>query len=114
MAEWSSRAKVTMQRHCLGVAGEAIIRGTPDPTPHPSRRRLVATVSEQASRLVGREPELRALARALTLVEGGRSALVELAGEPGIGKTRLLAELRGQADAAKPPRPRRQRGGVRA
>ena len=55
-------------------------------------------MSEQASRLVGREPELRALARALTLVEGGRSALVELAGEAGIGKTRLLGELSRQAE----------------
>ena len=77
---------------------EAIIRGAPDPTPHPPGRRLVATTPEQASRLVGRAPELRALARALTLVEGGRSALVELAGEAGIGKTRLLGELSAQAE----------------
>ncbi len=47
---------------------------------------------------MGREPELRALARALALVEGGRSALVELAGEAGIGKTRLLGELSREAE----------------
>ena len=47
---------------------------------------------------MGREPELRALARALALVQGGRSALVELAGEAGIGKTRLLGELSRQAE----------------
>ena len=46
----------------------------------------------------GGSPSSRALARALALVEGGRSALVELAGEAGIGKTRLLGELSRQAE----------------
>jgi DNA-binding NarL/FixJ family response regulator/tetratricopeptide (TPR) repeat protein len=48
--------------------------------------------------LVGRSAELEAIARA---VEAGRSgpAAVTIAGEPGIGKTRLLAELAARADA---------------
>ena len=56
------------------------------------------TVSAQAWPLVGREPELSALARVLARVEGGRSALVEVAGEAGIGKTRLLGHLAEHAE----------------
>ena len=48
--------------------------------------------------LVGRAAELRTLDRALgELDQGGPSAL-EVVGEPGIGKTRLLAELAARAD----------------
>lgn len=49
--------------------------------------------------LVGRVEELGALERALDEVGRGRAAAVELVGEPGIGKTRLLAELAARADA---------------
>ena len=50
------------------------------------------------NRLIGRSAELEAIDRA---VEAGRSgpAAVTIAGEPGIGKTRLLAELAARADA---------------
>jgi class 3 adenylate cyclase/tetratricopeptide (TPR) repeat protein len=47
--------------------------------------------------LVGRERELAALDEALALVRGGAGRLVEIVGEPGIGKTRLLEELRNRA-----------------
>ncbi|WP_459545895.1 AAA family ATPase [Nocardia sp. X0981] len=40
--------------------------------------------------LVGRVAELGALVEAMTIAEDGGSAAVSLAGEPGIGKTRLL------------------------
>jgi ATP/maltotriose-dependent transcriptional regulator MalT len=43
--------------------------------------------------LVGREAELRVLERALEVVGEGRSWAVGVVGEPGIGKSRLLAEL---------------------
>ena len=43
--------------------------------------------------LVGREMELVVLERALEAVGGGRSWVVGLVGEPGIGKSRLLGEL---------------------
>src|SRR3954469_10907114 len=52
-----------------------------------------------ATHLVGRASELGSLDRLLSRVGGGRSASLELVGEPGIGKTRLLAELAGRADA---------------
>ena len=51
-------------------------------------------MTQLADPLVGRAEELRALEAALD----GRAGAVELVGEPGIGKTRLLAELERIAD----------------
>jgi predicted ATPase/DNA-binding CsgD family transcriptional regulator len=53
----------------------------------------VAAMSATALPLLGREAELTALERALGAVEAGRSCAVGVVGEPGIGKSRLLAEL---------------------
>ena len=47
--------------------------------------------------LVGRDPELAALGDALAAARAGVGRLVEIAGEPGIGKTRLAEELRARA-----------------
>jgi ATP/maltotriose-dependent transcriptional regulator MalT len=52
-----------------------------------------------AEHLVGRDPELDTLDRGLAEIADGRAAAVEVTGEPGIGKTRLLAELMARADA---------------
>jgi len=46
-----------------------------------------------APSFVGRSDELRALADALAGVVGGTGRFVAIAGEPGIGKTRLMAEF---------------------
>src|SRR5438067_11084755 len=43
--------------------------------------------------LVGRERELSELAQILDAVQGGLPGFVQILGEPGIGKTRLLSEL---------------------
>src|SRR5689334_4219119 len=48
--------------------------------------------------LVGRAAELRALDRLLDDAAAGRAGAVAVVGEPGIGKTRLLAELSARAD----------------
>src|SRR5262249_23335935 len=48
--------------------------------------------------LVGRTDELAALERLLDELHNGRHLALELAGEPGIGKTRLLSELMRRAD----------------
>src|SRR5213595_710972 len=48
---------------------------------------------------VGRTEELGAFDQALDEVDQGRAAAIELVGEPGIGKTRLLAEFASRADA---------------
>jgi ATP/maltotriose-dependent transcriptional regulator MalT len=47
---------------------------------------------------VGRAEELSSLDRALGELDQGRPAAILLVGEPGIGKTRLLAELAARAD----------------
>jgi ATP/maltotriose-dependent transcriptional regulator MalT len=51
-----------------------------------------------AEHVVGRAEELGVLDGALADLANGRSAGLELAGEPGIGKTRLLSELAARAD----------------
>ena len=56
-------------------------------------------MAQVAEHLVGRTAELDAFDRALTGLEQGGSAAIEVIGEPGIGKTRLLAELAARADA---------------
>jgi DNA-binding CsgD family transcriptional regulator/tetratricopeptide (TPR) repeat protein len=53
-----------------------------------------------SARLVGRTRELAELEAALAEVAGGRAGLVLVAGESGVGKTRLLAELVRRAEAA--------------
>ncbi len=52
-----------------------------------------------AEHLVGRADELGSFDHLLAQLDGGRSAALELVGEPGIGKTRLLGELAARADA---------------
>ena len=51
-----------------------------------------------AEHLVGRAEELGALELALAEVEDGKAAALELVGEPGIGKSRLISELIARAD----------------
>ncbi|MFD8818054.1 ATP-binding protein [Streptomyces sp. NPDC059627] len=48
-------------------------------------------------RLRGRDGEIAAVREALKAVEGGRGACVVVEGEPGVGKSRLLAELEERA-----------------
>jgi ATP-dependent Clp protease ATP-binding subunit ClpA len=55
----------------------------------------MATAAEQ---LVGRAAELEVLEGSLAGLERRRSSAVELLGEPGIGKTRMLEELGRRAE----------------
>src|SRR6266545_7866355 len=52
-----------------------------------------------AEHLVGRVDEVGSIERLLDGLDGGRPGAIELAGEPGIGKTRLLRELAARAEA---------------
>jgi predicted ATPase len=52
-----------------------------------------------AGQLVGRAEELGLLDRALAELDRGRGGALALAGEPGIGKSRLLAELAAHAES---------------
>jgi predicted ATPase len=49
--------------------------------------------------LVGRETELDVVDALLATLETGRGSAIALVGEAGIGKTRLLSELIGRAEA---------------
>ena len=58
-----------------------------------------STMAQPVQQLVGRTAELGSLDQVLAELERGQSGALELIGEPGIGKTRLLAELGARADA---------------
>src|SRR5918994_5382792 len=70
------------------------IGGDPERAPELCSRRVPVTFPNAA--IVGRERELRRLQRVLDALPEG--SFLELAGEAGIGKTRLLDELRRRAD----------------
>ena len=53
-----------------------------------------------SSRVIGRDAELAELEAALTDASGGRPSLAFVAGESGVGKSRLVAELASRARAA--------------
>ena len=53
----------------------------------------------EGAQIVGRRAELETLGRALAELDDGAAAMLFVVGEPGIGKTRLLAELHAQAHA---------------
>src|SRR5258708_25012731 len=59
----------------------------------PARRRGLESVGLD-SPMVGRDAPLERLIALLDVVRGGRGRVAFVVGEPGIGKSRLLAELR--------------------
>src|SRR5512132_4360435 len=61
---------------------------------HGSQREQRASLTP----LVGRADELETLAQVLDELNRGPPAAIELVGEPGIGKTRLLSELAARAE----------------
>jgi class 3 adenylate cyclase/tetratricopeptide (TPR) repeat protein len=52
---------------------------------------------DAGSPLIGREKEMEALLTALTSARGGSGRIMEIVGEPGIGKSRLIEELKKNA-----------------
>ena len=54
---------------------------------------VIRMVSQPSQIFIGRQQELAALTAALDNTVSGRGQMVMLAGEPGIGKTRLAQEL---------------------
>ncbi len=58
-----------------------------------ARTRMQVVAARGLTRFVGRESELRALARALQRAGAGRGEVVALVGEPGVGKSRLVWEF---------------------
>jgi DNA-binding SARP family transcriptional activator len=70
--------------------------GSRSPDPAPPRHRLRPPPADV---MVGREPEMAELRAALTETRAGRGRLFLVAGEPGIGKSRLARELTEEAQA---------------
>src|SRR2546430_249719 len=67
-------------------------------------RSLIPTAVRESTHLVGRERERRLLVDALERCRAERSVqLVTIVGVPGIGKSRLVEELRAQVEAAPEP-----------
>ena len=60
---------------------------------------MPTNVGQRPGALVGREHELAELDRALDRLAGRRPGVIQLIGEPGIGKSRLLMELAHRAEA---------------
>jgi adenylate cyclase len=61
----------------------------------------VAADSLRRAPLVGRAAELGTLARCLEDLRRGRGQVATILGEPGLGKSRLLAELRASAEGVR-------------
>jgi DNA-binding SARP family transcriptional activator/tetratricopeptide (TPR) repeat protein len=81
---------ILRQDPSLLLPAEAIAAsaGHPRPATHPVRK-----LAQSAGTFVGRQTELELLSRALERATAGEGSLVLIAGEPGIGKTRLASEF---------------------
>jgi ABC-type transport system substrate-binding protein/class 3 adenylate cyclase len=81
----------------LEALGELELKGKSEPV---AAFRVVREAEPQVIRvspLVGREAELAAVGDALAHLEDGLGTIVVITGEPGIGKSRLVAEARANA-----------------
>ena len=84
----------------ITALNERLLLGEPEPAPappaEPARRDglgAVPRIPAYTTPFTGRQEELAALAGHLGAIEADESRLVVVSGEPGIGKTRLVAKL---------------------
>jgi class 3 adenylate cyclase/tetratricopeptide (TPR) repeat protein len=102
--------EVLIGTETLTVAGTAVdvgeeqlleLKGKSDPVPaYPLLAVRELTDRSHTSRFVGRERELQQLVDAWgRALEGPRCELVTVVGDPGVGKSRLVAEVLGRIDA---------------
>ena len=80
----------------LGRPRVAVLR---TPPVYARQRGSVSAMTTIGDHLVGRTAEMAAVDDALGAIRDGHAACLVVEGEPGIGKTRLLAELAARADA---------------
>jgi len=95
------RAVAANTRQVAGFPGLAVAEPTPGSHTWRVRRGWAAPAGQVA--LVGRDAELERLAAAAAAARAGRGKIVLISGEPGIGKTAILAALldRAAADGAR-------------
>lgn len=74
-------------------AGGGLVRDSPPPTAWQRRAILIGIASATNSVLIGRAEELGRLSALLERAERGQKAVALVAGDAGVGKTRLLSEL---------------------
>lgn len=84
-------ARLAKAELAIAAFSEAIGR------PPPTETAIVRESFLQSARFIGRDQELRELRRVLTAVTNGRGAAWLMGGESGVGKSRLLDELRAEA-----------------
>ena len=87
----------------LQIRGHAPVRAFEVTGARSRRTRLEVTAERGLTPLVGRERELAILEDLFREVRGGRGQVVFIAGEAGIGKSRLLLEFRRHLEAAGDP-----------
>jgi class 3 adenylate cyclase len=92
-------ARRLAHRFTLEPLGDATVKGRAGPVPvwRLSRRDEDRKVAEPAQPLVGREVESRVLRGVLADLAAGRGQALLVTGDGGIGKTRMLEELRALA-----------------
>lgn len=78
-------------------AGEVAVKGLAEPVRVYKVRSIGEAQPEFRSPLVGRMAELEAFEQALHSVTESRGVVLHVRGEPGVGKTRLLAEMKARA-----------------
>ncbi len=89
--------------------GQVELKGKSEPVvayrlvgPGPRRSRVDVHAERGLSPLVGRERELQTLTERFAEARAGRGQVVFVSGDPGIGKSRLLHELRARLDDQEP------------
>jgi class 3 adenylate cyclase len=88
--------------------GPLVLRGKADSIPayrllavSRARAALRSSTAARTTAFIDRDSDLAILNNLLRQVEGGRRQVVGIVGEPGIGKSRLLAEFRRQLDSGR-------------
>jgi class 3 adenylate cyclase/predicted Ser/Thr protein kinase len=99
IAVGETTARRIRERFLLEEGGSMSLKGKAEPVPF---WRLVAasvqTREQPAGRLFGRTDELEILEKVASGLADGRGQVLTISGDPGIGKTRMLMELKHQLD----------------
>ena len=82
------------------AVGALTLKGKSQPIPAYRVSHALEAGAAAGPQLVGRDTELARLASLFGDVEAGRSVVVHIHGEPGVGKSRLLAEFLGSLPSA--------------